>query len=60
MNKVNIKNVNSIISTEILLNTYGLDILKYNTEQVEKLIELLEIVKPSLPKLIEKAEQNNQ
>lgn len=58
MSDIKIKNINSIIATEILLKTYKIDVLKYTIEQVEKLIELLEIIKPSLPKLIKKAKKN--
>ena len=58
MNDIKIKNINSIIATEVLLKTYKINVLKYTSEEVEKLIKLLEVVKPSLPKLIKKAKQN--
>ena len=59
MNDIKIKEVNNIIATEILLNTYGIDILKYNAEQVRYLIDLLTKVEPKLLKLIEKANENS-
>lgn len=58
MNDIKIKNINSIIATEVLLKTYKINVLKYTSEEVEKLIKLLEVVKPSLPKLIKKAKKN--
>ena len=58
MDTIRIKEINSIIATEILLNTYGLDILRYNLDEIEYLIELLGIIKPKLSKLTEKANEN--
>lgn len=59
MSDIKIKNINSIVATEILLSTYNLDILRYTPEQIEKLIELLNIILPSLPRLVEKSHEND-
>ncbi len=59
MSEIQIDKINSIIATEMLLNTYGLDVLKHNVEDVENLIKLLQVVKPSLPNLKTKANENN-
>ncbi|MCK9371094.1 hypothetical protein M0R04_14375 [Candidatus Dojkabacteria bacterium] len=58
MSIIKIKEVNSIIVSEVLLSTYGLDILRYNLDEIKYLIELLNIVKPKLSKLTEKANEN--
>lgn len=53
-----ISKVNSIVATEMLLNLYGLDVLKYNESDIEHLAELLQIVQPSLSTLQEQADAN--
>lgn len=54
-----IKKINSIIATEMLLSNYGIDILEHSEQELDTLIELIEIVKPSLTSLKVKARINN-
>lgn len=59
MSDIKIKEAKNIVAIEIILNTYKLDVLKYTSEQIIHLIELLTQIEPSLPKLTKKANENS-
>lgn len=59
MSDITIKEVDSIVAVGILESSYNIDVLKYDEERLNHLIQLLTTVAPSISKLKAKAYENN-